>query len=186
MTRPRVVDSDGRRSHRLASSTVSSAAPSGSRRRTSIASMSQRAVDASCRRHAARRSPYSAHDGSVAALYPDWAQHNARLRDAVRFLTAEQLEIRAGPEHGTLWQLAAHAAGARVVLAVRDPRRAGRGPDPVHGPQRRGLGGRRVAPAVRARSSRGRWTRRSASSARRSSAGRRTTSGSPRTARSAA
>ena len=68
--------------------------------------------------------------GSVAALYPDWAQHNARLRDAVRFLTAEQLEIRAGPEHGTLWQLAAHAAGARVVLAVRDPRasRARTGP----------------------------------------------------------
>jgi uncharacterized damage-inducible protein DinB len=51
---------------------------------------------------------------SAAFLYPDWAQHNARLRDAVRFLTAEQLQIRAGPEHGTVWQLAAHAAGTRV------------------------------------------------------------------------
>ena len=52
--------------------------------------------------------------GSVAFLYPDWAQHNARLRDGVRFLTAEQLELRAGPDHGRLWQLAAHAAGTRV------------------------------------------------------------------------
>ena len=86
---------------------------------------------------------------SAAFLYPDWAQHNARLRDAVRFLTAEQLEIRAGPEHGTLWQLAAHAAGTRVYWVCAHPRRARRGPDAIHGPERRGLGGRRVAPAVR-------------------------------------
>jgi uncharacterized damage-inducible protein DinB len=52
--------------------------------------------------------------GSVATLYPDWPQHNARLRDGVRFLTPEQLELRAGPEHGTIWQLAAHVAGTRV------------------------------------------------------------------------
>ena len=51
--------------------------------------------------------------GSVALVYQDWPQHNARLRDAVRFLTAEQLEIRAGPDHATLWQLAAHVAGTR-------------------------------------------------------------------------
>ena len=52
--------------------------------------------------------------GSVARFYQDWPQHNARLRDAVRFLSAEQLEIRAGPDHGTIWQLAAHTAGTRV------------------------------------------------------------------------
>ena len=50
----------------------------------------------------------------VATLYPDWPQHAARLRDGVVDLTAEQLAIRAGPEHGTIWQLAAHTAGARV------------------------------------------------------------------------
>src|SRR5690242_13093317 len=51
---------------------------------------------------------------SVASIYQDWPQHNARLRDAVRFLTAEQLDIRAGPEHAAIWQLAAHAAGTRI------------------------------------------------------------------------
>jgi uncharacterized damage-inducible protein DinB len=50
---------------------------------------------------------------SVAPLYQDWPQHNARLRDAVRFLTAEQLLIRAGPDHASIWQLAAHVAGTR-------------------------------------------------------------------------
>ena len=53
-------------------------------------------------------------DRSVAALYPDWPQYATRLRDAVRDLTAEQLAIRAGPEHGQIWQLASHTAGARV------------------------------------------------------------------------
>jgi uncharacterized damage-inducible protein DinB len=53
-------------------------------------------------------------ESSVAALYPDWPQHAARLRDGVVGLTPEQLAIRAGPEHGTIWQLAAHVAGARV------------------------------------------------------------------------
>jgi hypothetical protein len=52
--------------------------------------------------------------GPLALLFPDWPQHNGRLRDAVRGLTHEQLELRAGPDHGTIWQLAAHAAGARV------------------------------------------------------------------------
>jgi uncharacterized damage-inducible protein DinB len=51
---------------------------------------------------------------SVAPIYQDWPQHNARLRDGVRFLTSEQLALRAGMEHATIWQLAAHAAGARV------------------------------------------------------------------------
>jgi uncharacterized damage-inducible protein DinB len=51
--------------------------------------------------------------GSVAPIYPDWPQHNARIRDAVRHLTAEQLAIRAGPEHSPIWALAAHTAGVR-------------------------------------------------------------------------
>jgi hypothetical protein len=50
----------------------------------------------------------------VAAAYPDWPQYAARLRDAVKDLTAEQLALRAGPEHFPIWGLAAHAAGARV------------------------------------------------------------------------
>jgi uncharacterized damage-inducible protein DinB len=51
---------------------------------------------------------------SAATLYPDWPQYAARLRDAVKDLTTEQLALRAGPEHGAIWQLAAHTAGTRV------------------------------------------------------------------------
>ena len=47
-------------------------------------------------------------------LYPDWPQYAARIRDAVRGLTADQLALRAGPDHGQIWQLAAHTAGTRV------------------------------------------------------------------------
>ena len=67
---------------------------------------------------------------SVAALYQDWPQHNARLRDAVRFLTSEELAIRAGPEHGAIWQLAAHVAGTRTywLCAVLDEPGADRTP----------------------------------------------------------
>ena len=50
----------------------------------------------------------------MAELYPDWPQYAQRLRDGVASLTAEQLALRAGPEHGAIWQLAAHAAGARI------------------------------------------------------------------------
>jgi uncharacterized damage-inducible protein DinB len=53
-------------------------------------------------------------DAPVALLYPDWPQYADRLRAAVEPLTADQLALRAGPEHGTIWQLAAHVAGARV------------------------------------------------------------------------
>lgn len=53
-------------------------------------------------------------DGSISTLYPDWPQYAGRLRDGVRDLTDEQLAIRAGPDHGTIWQLAAHCAGTRV------------------------------------------------------------------------
>jgi uncharacterized damage-inducible protein DinB len=51
---------------------------------------------------------------SLAAVYPDWPQYAQRLRDAVADLNADQLALRAGPEHGTIWQLAAHCAGTRV------------------------------------------------------------------------
>jgi uncharacterized damage-inducible protein DinB len=53
-------------------------------------------------------------DGPVASLYPDWPQYAARIRDAVRDLSADQLALRAGPRHGAIWALAAHLAGARV------------------------------------------------------------------------
>ena len=50
----------------------------------------------------------------VADLYPDWPQYAARLRDGVVDLTTEQLALRAGPDHATIWQLAAHLAGSRT------------------------------------------------------------------------
>jgi uncharacterized damage-inducible protein DinB len=50
----------------------------------------------------------------AAFVFPDWPQYNARLRDAVVGLNAEQLAIRAGPEHGAIWQLTAHCAGTRI------------------------------------------------------------------------
>lgn len=50
----------------------------------------------------------------VVTLYPDWPQHARRIRDAVAGLSAEQLALRAGPDHDPVWALAAHLAGARV------------------------------------------------------------------------
>jgi hypothetical protein len=52
--------------------------------------------------------------GSIRHLYPDWAQYRSRLVDAIRDLNADQLAIRAGPEHAPIWALAAHCAGMRV------------------------------------------------------------------------
>ena len=51
---------------------------------------------------------------TAVALYPDWNQHAERLRDGVVGLSAEQLAIRAGPEHAPIWALAAHVAGTRA------------------------------------------------------------------------
>jgi uncharacterized damage-inducible protein DinB len=51
---------------------------------------------------------------SVASLYPDWPQYASRIRDGVKDLTADELAIRAGPEHAPIWALAAHAAGTRT------------------------------------------------------------------------
>jgi uncharacterized damage-inducible protein DinB len=50
----------------------------------------------------------------LTSVYPDWEQHSNRFRDAVRDLTPDQLAISAGPEHGAIWQLAAHTVGTRV------------------------------------------------------------------------
>ena len=47
-------------------------------------------------------------------FYADWTQYRSRLVDAVRDLTAEQLAISAGPDHGPIWALAAHCAGTRT------------------------------------------------------------------------
>jgi uncharacterized damage-inducible protein DinB len=51
---------------------------------------------------------------TLTSVYPDWEQHSNKFRDAVRDLSAEQLAISAGPEHGQIWQLAAHTVGTRV------------------------------------------------------------------------
>jgi uncharacterized damage-inducible protein DinB len=51
---------------------------------------------------------------TVTTLYPDWAQHAARIRDAVASLAAAQLALSAGPSHAPIWALAAHVAGTRV------------------------------------------------------------------------
>ena len=51
---------------------------------------------------------------SVASAYPDWSQHATRIRDAVKDLTADDLTLRAGPDHAPIWALAAHVAGTRV------------------------------------------------------------------------
>ena len=58
-------------------------------------------------------------------LYPDWPQHVARLREAVRGYTTERLALRAGPDHDPVWALAAHVAGARACWLCGDvqPRR---------------------------------------------------------------
>jgi uncharacterized damage-inducible protein DinB len=53
-------------------------------------------------------------DHSVSSLYPDWPQYAESIRGAVKDLTADQLDLRAGPEHGPIWALAAHVAGTRV------------------------------------------------------------------------
>ncbi|MFN8631035.1 MAG: DinB family protein [Chloroflexota bacterium] len=51
---------------------------------------------------------------SARTAFPDWPQYNARITEAVAGLTAEQLAVRASPDHGPIWALAAHLAGARL------------------------------------------------------------------------
>ena len=76
-------------------------------------------------------------DRSVLSLYPDWPQYAARLTEAVKDLTADQLAHRVGPDHAPIWALAAHVAGARVfwLCGVFDEPGAERTPfpDPLSG-----------------------------------------------------
>jgi hypothetical protein len=51
---------------------------------------------------------------SIRRFYADWTQYRSRLIDGVRGLSAEQLAIRAGPNHAPIWALAAHCAGTRT------------------------------------------------------------------------
>jgi uncharacterized damage-inducible protein DinB len=51
---------------------------------------------------------------TIAAWFPDWPQYAARIADAVRGLSPEQLALRASPSHSPVWTLAAHLAGARM------------------------------------------------------------------------
>lgn len=51
---------------------------------------------------------------AATSAFPDWPQYAARITNAVANLTAEQLALTAGPEHGSIWQLAAHVAGSRL------------------------------------------------------------------------
>jgi uncharacterized damage-inducible protein DinB len=54
---------------------------------------------------------------TVEALEPfrdGWAKHQARLIDALRGLTPEQLQFRTAPHQWAVWQLAAHMAGSTV------------------------------------------------------------------------
>jgi hypothetical protein len=50
----------------------------------------------------------------VRPFYADSTQYRSRLVDGIRDLTAEQLALRAGPDHDPIWALAAHCAGTRV------------------------------------------------------------------------
>jgi len=53
-------------------------------------------------------------DESVAVFYDGWRKHNARLVDAVRSLSDDQLKLRAAPDKWPIWAIAGHTAGARV------------------------------------------------------------------------
>src|SRR6266508_5054783 len=53
-------------------------------------------------------------DESVAVFYDGWRKHNARLVDAVRSLSDDQLRLRAAPDKWPIWAIAGHTAGARV------------------------------------------------------------------------
>ena len=53
-------------------------------------------------------------DRPLAIVYPDWAQHASRIREAVAGLSPDELALRAGPEHSPIWLLAAHVASTRI------------------------------------------------------------------------
>jgi uncharacterized damage-inducible protein DinB len=71
---------------------------------------------------------------NLTSVYPDWDQHNARIRDGVRGLTDQQLAISAGPDHAPIWALAAHTAGTRVYWLCGVFGEAGAETTPWHSP----------------------------------------------------
>lgn len=50
----------------------------------------------------------------IRTFYADGTQYRSRLVDGIRDLNADQLALRAGPDHDPIWALAAHCASARV------------------------------------------------------------------------
>ena len=70
----------------------------------------------------------------AAYVYRDWPQYAQRLRDAVADLNTDQLALKAGPEHGAIWQLAAHSAGTRVFWLCGIFKEPGAETTPFHDP----------------------------------------------------
>jgi len=53
-------------------------------------------------------------DAPIRPFYDGWQNINARLIDAIRALSDEDLELRAAPDQWPIWAMAAHMALARV------------------------------------------------------------------------
>ena len=51
---------------------------------------------------------------SIRSFYDRWPQYDRRLVETMAPLTAEQLALRAAPEHWPVWAITAHIAGSRV------------------------------------------------------------------------
>ena len=51
---------------------------------------------------------------SIRLFYDRWPQYNKRLVETIRPLSAEQLALRAQPEHWPVWAIVGHLAGTRV------------------------------------------------------------------------
>jgi uncharacterized damage-inducible protein DinB len=52
--------------------------------------------------------------GSIRPFYEGWQKYNARLVEAIRNLSTEQLGLRSAPDQWPIWATAAHTAGVRV------------------------------------------------------------------------
>jgi uncharacterized damage-inducible protein DinB len=55
--------------------------------------------------------PVTAQDLTLAPFYKDWETYNARLVEAIRRLSAEQLAHRPFPQYWPIWAIAAHICG---------------------------------------------------------------------------
>lgn len=52
--------------------------------------------------------------GPIRRFYDGWQNYNARLIEAIRRLSDDQLRLRAAPDQWPIWATAAHMAGVRV------------------------------------------------------------------------